>query len=84
MQTIMRNTLKLTAVLLLVAALFGAGLSPVKPSQRQPALPRSASDLWAKTGTATLFGSTTVTDLGLCRSLRRCCQPTRSGAGCPP
>jgi hypothetical protein len=58
MQTIMRNTLKLTVVLLLVAALFGSGLSPVMTAAAACS-PTINFDLWAKTGTATFYGSTT-------------------------
>jgi len=64
MQTIMRNTLKLTAVLLLVAALFGSGLSTVTKASAAACTPTVNFDLWAKTGTANLYGATNVTIWG--------------------
>jgi len=66
MQTITRNTLKLALVLMLVVAMFGSGFN----SSVAYAAPSCAStgsislDLWAKTGTATLYGSTNVTIWG--------------------
>ena len=64
MQTIMRNTFKLTAALLLVTALFSVGLAPVQAACGSLCTPTLTFDLWAKTGTATLYGSTTVTIWG--------------------
>jgi FtsP/CotA-like multicopper oxidase with cupredoxin domain len=67
MQTIMRYTLKLTAVLLLVTALFSSGLSTVT-SAAALCSPTVSFNLWAKTGTATLYGSTTATIWGYAAS----------------
>ncbi len=63
MQTIMRFTLRMTAVLLLVAGLFGAGFAPVKPAAAACA-PTVSFNLYAKTGTANLYGATSVTVWG--------------------
>jgi len=66
MQTIKRNTLKLAAALLMIMGLFGAGFS----SSVAYAAPSCAStgsvsfNLWAKAGSATLYGSTSVTIWG--------------------
>src|SRR5512141_2581979 len=63
MQTILRHTFKLAAALLLITALFSVGLAPVG-SAAALCTPTLTFDLWAKTGTATLYGSTTVTIWG--------------------
>ncbi len=63
MHTIKHFTIKLTVLLLLVAALFGSGLSPVR-SAAAACLTTDTFNLWAKTGTATLYTGTTVTIWG--------------------
>jgi len=66
MQTILRNTLaKLTTAFLLVTAMF-SGLTPAM-AYAAPACTSTGSttfNLWAKTGSATLFGATSVTIWG--------------------
>lgn len=59
MRTMMRFSLKMTAALLLVWALFGAGLAPAHRASAACA-PTVSFDLWAKTGSATLYGATSV------------------------
>jgi hypothetical protein len=68
MQTIMRYTLKLTAALLLVTALFSSGLSTMT-SAAALCSPTVSFNLWAKTGTATLYGSTTTPIWGYAASV---------------
>lgn len=63
MQTIIRTTRKLIVVLLVVAALFSAGFSPVT-SAAALCSPTVSFNLWAKTGTVTLYGSTTTNIMG--------------------
>jgi FtsP/CotA-like multicopper oxidase with cupredoxin domain len=60
MHTITRNMLKLAVALVVLAALFGAGFnsSVVYAASCSPAT--VSIDLYATTGTATLFGTTTV------------------------
>jgi FtsP/CotA-like multicopper oxidase with cupredoxin domain len=59
MQTIKRNLLQLTTVFMLVASLFGAGLVPVQIAAAA-CLPTVIFDLYAKPGSAVLYGSTSV------------------------
>jgi hypothetical protein len=63
MQTFPRNIFKLAAVLMLVAALVAAS-QPASIAQAASCSPTVFKDLWAKTGTATLYGSTSVTIWG--------------------
>ena len=83
MRTIMRNTMKLAVLLLLVATLLGgagtasAASLPASPCVSAPGA--ATCDLWATTGTATLFGSTTVTIWGYSSLLNtRLSYPARS------
>jgi FtsP/CotA-like multicopper oxidase with cupredoxin domain len=68
MQSILRNTVKLAVMLLLAAALLGgAGIASAAslPASACVSVSGSATcELWATTGTATLFGSTTVSFWG--------------------
>jgi len=59
MQTLKRNLLKLTTAFMLVAVGFGAGLAPLQGAAAA-CLPTVSFDLYAKTGTAVLYGSTSV------------------------
>jgi len=63
MQTIKRNVLKLTAVFALVATLFGSGLNR-SVAHAASCAPDTFRELWAKTGSAVLYGSTSVTIWG--------------------
>jgi FtsP/CotA-like multicopper oxidase with cupredoxin domain len=64
MQTITRTTLKLAVALVVLAALFGAGFnsSAAYAASCTPTVP--PIDLYAKIGTATLYGSTSATIWG--------------------
>jgi FtsP/CotA-like multicopper oxidase with cupredoxin domain len=63
MQTITRNTLKLAAALLVILSLLGAGFStPV--AYAASCSPTTTRDLYASTGTATLYGTTSTTIWG--------------------
>ncbi len=67
MKTIKNKTfLKITVALLLVLAIFGANLNmaPVTAAPTCVSTGTASFDLWAKTGTATLYGSTSVTIWG--------------------
>jgi FtsP/CotA-like multicopper oxidase with cupredoxin domain len=59
METIKRNLLQMTTALMLLATLFGAGLAPIQ-SAAAACLPTVSIDLYAKTGTTVLYGSTSV------------------------
>jgi FtsP/CotA-like multicopper oxidase with cupredoxin domain len=63
MQTITRNTLKLAVALLVIIGLLGAGFSTPAASAAS-CLPTVTIDRYAKTGTATLYGTTSVTIWG--------------------
>jgi FtsP/CotA-like multicopper oxidase with cupredoxin domain len=64
MQTFTRNTLKLALAIVMLLAVLGAG--GFKPSTAYAAActPTITQDLWAKSGTATLYGTTTATIWG--------------------
>ncbi len=59
MQTIQRNTLKIIMALVVLVAVFGAGFSS-SVAYAATCTPTVFKDLWAKTGTATLYGTTSV------------------------
>ena len=59
MQTITRNTFKLAVALLMMMGLFGAGFNS-SVAYAASCTPTVDLDLYATTGMATLFGSTTV------------------------
>ena len=63
MHTITRNTLKITIALVVLVAMFGAGFKS-STAYAATCTPTVTKDLWAKTGTATLYGSTSVTIWG--------------------
>jgi FtsP/CotA-like multicopper oxidase with cupredoxin domain len=63
MQTITRNTLKLTIALVVLVAMFSAGFKS-SIAYAATCTPTVTKDLWAKTGTATLYSSTSVTIWG--------------------
>jgi FtsP/CotA-like multicopper oxidase with cupredoxin domain len=63
MQTISRNTLKLAVALVVLAVLFGAGFNS-SVAYAASCTPTVTLDLYAKTGTATLYGSTSTTIWG--------------------
>jgi FtsP/CotA-like multicopper oxidase with cupredoxin domain len=63
MQTIKRNSLKLAAALVLLVAMLGAGFkTPVV--QAASCTPTVTFELWAKSGTATIYGTTTINIFG--------------------
>ena len=59
MKTLSRNTLKITLALMLLVAMFGAGYNS-SVAYAATCTPTVFKDLYAKTGTATLFGTTSV------------------------
>jgi FtsP/CotA-like multicopper oxidase with cupredoxin domain len=59
MQTISRNMLKLAVALVVIAGLLGAGFSS-STAYAASCIPTVSRDLYAKTGTATLYGSTST------------------------
>ena len=59
MRTITRNTLKLAVALLVILGLLGAGFN-ASVASAATCTPTVTLDLYATTGTATLFGSTTA------------------------
>ena len=59
MQTITRNTLKIMIALMVLMAMFGAGFKS-SVAYAATCTPTVFKDLWAKTGTATLGGVTSV------------------------
>ena len=63
MQTIKRNSLKLALALVMLVAIFGTGYRS-SVAYAATCTPTVTKDLWAKTGTATLYGATTVTIWG--------------------
>ncbi len=63
MQTITRNTLKITMALLVLVAMLAAGLKS-SVAYAAPCTPTVSFDLYAKTGIATLYGTTTVNIYG--------------------
>ena len=63
MQRITRNTLKLAVVLVVLMAMFGAGFNS-SAAFAASCTPTVNLDLYAKTGTATLYGSTSTTIWG--------------------
>ena len=63
MKTFTRNTLKVAAALVLLLAVFGAGFD-ASVAYAAACTPTVTLDLYAKTGTATLFGSTATTIWG--------------------
>jgi FtsP/CotA-like multicopper oxidase with cupredoxin domain len=63
MQTITRNTFKLAVVLAVLLAMFGAGFTS-SAVYAATCTPTVTLDLYAKTGTATLFGTTSTTIWG--------------------
>jgi FtsP/CotA-like multicopper oxidase with cupredoxin domain len=63
MQTLTRNMLKLAVALLVLVAMFGAGFHSSVASAAS-CIPTVTKELWAKTGTATLYGTTSVTIWG--------------------
>ncbi len=62
MHTITRNPLKFIIVLMVLAAMFGAGIHT--SVAYAACAPTASYELWAKTGTATLYGTTSVTIWG--------------------
>jgi FtsP/CotA-like multicopper oxidase with cupredoxin domain len=64
MQTISRNTLKLAVALVVIAGLLGAGFSSSTAYAASCTTPTVTTDLYAKVGTATLYGSTSTTIWG--------------------
>jgi FtsP/CotA-like multicopper oxidase with cupredoxin domain len=60
MQTITRNTLKLILALVVLTAMFGAGISSSVAYAASCTTPDISYDLWAMPGTASLNGITTV------------------------
>jgi FtsP/CotA-like multicopper oxidase with cupredoxin domain len=63
MQTITRNTLKIILVLVVLIAMFGAGFKS-SVAYAATCTPTVFKDLYAKTGTATLYGTTSTTIWG--------------------
>ena len=63
MQTITRNTLKLAVALVVLLAMFGAGFNS-SAAYAAACSPTVTLDLYAKTGTATLYGTTSTTIWG--------------------
>lgn len=63
MQTITRNILKYAVVFTLLAAMLGAGFN-TSVAYAASCSPTVFEELWAKTGTATLYGTTSVPILG--------------------
>jgi len=59
MQTITRNTLKLAVALMVLVTMFGAGFNS-SVAYAASCTPTVSLDIWAKTGTATLYGATSV------------------------
>jgi len=64
MQTITRNTFKLAVALVVLLAMFGAGFNSSVAYAASCTTPTATLDLYAKTGTATLYGSTAITIWG--------------------
>jgi len=60
MQTITRNTFKLAVALVVLLAMFGAGVNSSVAYAASCSPATVSIDLYATTGTATLYGSTTV------------------------
>jgi FtsP/CotA-like multicopper oxidase with cupredoxin domain len=64
MQTITRNTLKLAVALVVLLAMFGAGFNSSVAYAASCTTPTATLDLYARTGTATLYGATSTTIWG--------------------
>jgi hypothetical protein len=65
MKTILSNSLKVALALLLVVAFFASGVSPAGSAAAACSpTPAATFDVYAKTGTATVYGTTTVTIWG--------------------
>ena len=63
MKTITRNSLGLVEALVVLLAMFGAGFRP-SVAYAAACTPTVTLDLYAKTGMATLYGSTSTTIWG--------------------